>query len=98
VRAMAVAIPAIVGTQLLVLAAVGLAQAGVVAVTGSPGRLERHWLLTFVPAVVFALVALALLLTFGLRNHRSADRTPGRVLKQAAWIVGALTMAFISVV
>ncbi len=98
VRALTVAIPAVAGAALLSGVVLAIAQAGVFALTGSPGRLQRHWLLMFVPAVVFALTALALLLTFGLRNHRSADRTPGRVLKQAAWIVGAMTIAFISFV
>ena len=98
VRALTVAIPAVAGAALLSGVVLAIGQAGVFALTGSPGPLQRHWLLMFVPAVVFALTALALLLTFGLRNHRSADRTPGRVLKQAAWIVGAMTIAFISFV
>ena len=98
VRALALAIPAVAGAQLLVLVAVGIAQATVFALTGSPGRVQRHWLLVLVPTVAFALAALSLLLTFGLRNHRFADRNLGRALKQAAWIVGALTMAFISFV
>ncbi len=40
---------------------------------------------------------LALMLRFALTNHRSADRTADRVLKQLLWMAGCLTVGVIGV-
>ena len=38
---------------------------------------------------------LAVVLQFGLTNHRSSDRPAGRVLKQAVWIAGCLALGVV---